>query len=118
MTHLKDFTSSIQQQKDLDPAVLRWLYGTRQIESRLSQQVVNLCFHYERIPDNAVPSFADLLVEVLQGGELEGDLSPVSCLAERISTFADSLEKSNNPVWEEKAESIRRAMSERPRPTE
>ena len=113
MTHLKDFTSSIQRQKDLDPMMLRWLYGTREIESRLSQQIVNLCSRYEKIPGNAVPSFADLLIEVLQEGDLEEELSPASRLAKKISTFADFLEESDNPAYESKAQAIRKAMSDR-----
>jgi hypothetical protein len=113
MVHLKDFTSSVRKSDEISPTVENWLYGTRDLERRLSERVIFLCQYYDRIPKQALLHYADLLIEVLDSDEVAGDFDLSGRLQNDIGKFAESLEQSEDPANKEKGKLIQAAIQKK-----
>jgi len=111
MTHLKEFTASMEKVSQSDPMMQRWLYGTRDLERQLSERLVNLCRYLNMIPKELLASYADVLVEILESAEMEGTFSASSGdIEESLIKLSETLEKSEDPEIKQKGERIRKTV--------
>ena len=108
MTHLKDFTASIEKASKSEPMMQKWLYGTRELERQLSERLVHLCQYLDLIPEEALASYADVIVEALEDADVEGTLAAFSeDLMDSLIELVETLEKSEEPQMIEKSKRIR-----------
>ena len=107
---LKDFTSSIEAVSEVDPAIKRWFYGTRQLERELSERVVYLCLYYDRIPTQSQLEYADILLETLRSGDFTQRAFVSDRIGENIREFATFLEQSGDTATIEKGRLLREAI--------
>jgi len=111
MTHLKDFTASMERASKSDPMMQKWLYGTRELERQLSERLVHLCQYLNMIPEEALASYADVIVEALEDTDAEGTLSASSeGLIESLIELVKTLEDSEDPQMNEKGKRIRETI--------
>ena len=111
MTHLKDFTASMEKASQSDPMMRRWLYGTKELERQLSERVVHLCKYRNMIPKELLPIYADVLVEALENAKIEDSFSASSeDLVESLIALVETLEKSIDSQMKEKGRRIRETI--------
>ena len=111
MTHLKEFTASMEKVSQSDPMMQRWLYGTRELERQLSERIVNLCRYLNMIPKEVLSSYADVIVEPLEDARVEGTLAASSPdLMESLIELVETLEQSEDPQIKEKGRRIRETI--------
>jgi hypothetical protein len=111
MTHLKDFTASIEKASKSEPMMQKWLYGTRELERQLSERLVHLCQYLDLIPQEALASYADVIAEALEDAGAEGTLSASSeDLMKSLIELVEILESSENPQMNEKGKRIRETI--------
>ncbi len=111
MTHLKDFTASMEKASKSDPMMRRWLYGTKELERQLSERLVRFCQHLNMIPQEALASYADVLVEALENAKMEDSFSASSeDIVGSLITLAEILEKSGDTQMREKGRRIRETI--------
>ena len=112
MTHLKEFTASMEKASQSDPMMQRWLYGTKELERQLSERLIRLCKYPDMIPKELLASYADVLLEALGNAKIEGSFSASSeDLMESLITLAENLENSGDSQMEEKGRRIRETIS-------
>ncbi len=111
MTHLKEFTASMEKASQSDPMMQRWLYGTKELERQLSERLVHLCKYPNMIPKELLASYTKVLLEALENAKEEGTFSASSeDLLESLIALAETLEKSGDSQMEEKGRQIRTAV--------
>jgi hypothetical protein len=111
MTHLKEFTASMEKVSQSDPMMQRWLYGTKELERQLSERLVNLCRYLNMIPEELLPIYADVLLEISENDKVNSIYSKSSeYLVESLTTLAETLEKSGDPQMEDKGRRIRETI--------
>jgi len=111
MSHLREFTASMEKVSQSDPLMQRWLYGTRELERQLSERLVNLCRYVNMIPKELLASYADVLVETLENAQMEGTFSHSSGdLEDSLIELSEILEKSDDPQMKQKARRIRKTI--------
>jgi len=111
MTHLKEFTASMEKASKSDPMMQRWLYGTKELERQLSERLIRLCKYPDMIPEALLASYANVLLESLENEQVEGTFSIFSeDLLESLISLTETLEKSGNPQMEEKGRQIRETI--------
>lgn len=67
---LKEFTHFIERgPKNI--FLERWLDRTRELEKNMSEKVLNLSYYLSELPKTSYPSYADMLISVLEESELE-----------------------------------------------
>ena len=112
MTHLKEFTASMEKASESDPMMRRWLYGTKELERKLYQRLIRLCKYPDMIPKALLANYADVLVEALENEQGEGmSFAPSEDLMESLIALAEKLENSGDSQMEEKAKRIRQAIA-------
>ena len=111
MTHLKEFTASIEKASESDPMMRRWLYGTKELERKLYQRLIRLCKYPDMIPKELLAVYADVLVEALENEKIEGTFASSEGLTESLTTLVETLEDSGDPQVQEKAKRIRQAIA-------
>ena len=111
MTHLKEFTASMEKASQSDPMMQRWLYGTRELERQLSERLIRLCKYPDMIPKALLANYTDVLVEALENEQVEGTFFTSSeDLMESLIALAETLEKSGDTQMEEKGRRIRETI--------
>ena len=113
MVYLKEFTTSLKGAPEITPTVERWLYGTRELERVLSERIISLCRYFDRIPEQFLPNYADLLLEALNDEDLGDNFLDTEHLDENILMFVNILESSGDKAKEKKAELIRGVVHDR-----
>lgn len=113
MVYLKEFTTSLKGASEITPTVERWLYGTRELERVLSERIISLCRYFDRIPEQFLPNYADLLLEALNDEDLGDNFLGTEHLDENILMFVNILESSGDKEKEKKAELIRGVVHDR-----
>jgi len=112
MTHLKEFTASMEKASQSDPMMRRWVYGTKELERQLSERLIRLCKYPDMIPKKLLVNYADVLVEALENEQGEGTFSASSeDLMESLIALAEKLENSGDSQMEEKAMRLREAIA-------
>ena len=112
MTHLKEFTASMEKASQSDPMMQKWLYGTKELERQLSERLIRLCKYPDMIPKALLANYADVLVEALENEQVEGTFFASSeDLMESLIALAENLENSGASQMEEKARRIREAIA-------
>ncbi len=112
MTHLKEFTASMEKASQSDPMMQRWLYGTKELERQLSRRLIRLCKYPDMIPKALLANYTNVLVEALENEQEEGTFSASSeDLMESLIALAENLENSGDSQMEEKAKRIREAIA-------
>ena len=112
MTHLKEFTTSIERASQSDPMMQKWLYGTKELERQLSERLLNLCRYLNMIPEQLLSIYADVLLEISENDEVNGIYSnPSEYLVESLTALAEKLEKSGDPQTEDKGRRIRETIN-------
>lgn len=112
MTHLKEFTASMEKASKSDPMMQRWLYGTKELERQLSERLIRLCKYPDMIPKALLANYTDVLVEALENEQVEGTFFASSeDLMESLIALAENLENSGDSQMEEKARRIREAIA-------
>lgn len=106
MAHLMDFTSSLTELPEVNATMERWLYGTRELERRLFERIVSLCRYFDRIPEQFLLDYVDVLLEALASKELDGGFLRSEHLNKSITNFIDHLKSLDDPVKAKKAELI------------
>ena len=108
MSHLKEFTASVEKVSQSDPMMQKWLYGTKELERQLSERLVNLCRYLNLIPKELLASYAELLAETLENAETEGTFSPASGdLEQSLMELSEVLENSADPHMKQNGRRIR-----------
>ena len=111
MTHLKEFTTSMEKASQSDPMMQKWLYGTKELERQLSRRLIRLCKYPDMIPKALLASYTEVLVEALENAEVEDTFYASSeDLVESLIALAETLEKSGDPQMEDKGRQIRTAV--------
>lgn len=111
MTHLKEFTASMEKASQSDPMMQRWLYGTKELERQLSERLIRLCKYPDMIPKALLANYTKVLLEALENVKEEGTFSASSeDLVESLIALAETLEKSGDPQMKEKGRQIRTAV--------
>jgi len=110
MTHLKEFTASMEKASESDPMMRRWLYGTKELERQLYERLIRLCKYPDMIPNKLLAVYADVLVEALESEQIEGRVVSSEGLTESLTALVENLEKSEDPQVQEKAKRIREAI--------
>ena len=111
MTHLKEFTASMEKASQSDPMMQRWLYGTKELERQLSERLIRLCKYPDMIPKALLANYTDVLVEALENEQVEGTFFASSeDLMESLIALAKNLENSEDSQMQEKARRIREAI--------
>ena len=113
VVYLKEFTKSLKGASDITPTVERWLYGTRELEKELSERIISLCRYFERIPEQSLPNYADLLLEALNNEDLGDNFLSTEQLDKQILVFLDNLESTGDEAKGKKAELIRGVVHRR-----
>ncbi len=112
MTHLKEFTASMEKASQSDPMMQRGLYGTKELERQLSRRLIRLCKYPDMIPKALLANYTDVLVEALENEQVEGTFFASSeDLMESLIALAENLENSGDSQMEEKAKRIREAIA-------
>jgi len=112
MTHLKEFTESMEKASQSDPMMQRWLYGTKELERQLSERLIRLCKYPDMIPKALLANYTDVLVEALENEQVEGTFFASSeDLMESLIALAENLENSGDSQMEKKASRIREAIA-------
>ena len=112
MTHLKEFTASMEKASQSDPMMQKWLYGTKELERQLSRRLIRLCKYPDMIPKALLANYTDVLVEALENEQVEGTFFASSeDLMESLIALAENLENSGDSQMEEKARRIREAIA-------
>ena len=111
MTHLKEFTASMEKASQADPMMQRWLYGTKELERQLSERLIRLCKYPDMIPKELLADYADVLVEALENEQVEGTVAYSKGLMESLIAIAENLEDSGDSQMQEKARRIREAIA-------
>jgi len=111
MTHLKEFTASMEKASQSDPMMQRWLYGTKELERQLSERLIRLCKYPDMIPKALLANYTDVLVEALENNQVEGTFCASSeDLMESLIALAENLENSEDPQMNEKGKRIRETI--------
>ncbi len=113
MADLMDFTSSLMELPEVNATMERWLYGTRELERRMSERIVCLCRYFDRIPEKSLPNYADVLFEALAMEELESGFLKSEHLNKSIAAFAEHLKSIDDPTGAEKADLILEKVREK-----
>ncbi len=111
MTHLKEFTASMEKASQSDPMMQKWLYGTKELERQLSERLIRLCKYPDMIPKELLAAYADVLAEALENEQVEGTVASSKGLMESLIALAEKLENSGDSQMEEKARRIREAIA-------
>jgi hypothetical protein len=106
MTHLKNFTSSLMGLPEINVTMERWIYGTKEMERKISQRTIYLCRYFDRIPKQSLSGYIDALLEALDSEELESGFLKSEHLDGSIRNFIDYLKSLDDPSKVEKAELI------------
>ena len=91
MDNAKQFTISILQAQDIDPMMDRWLDSFIDLKRSMSEKVISLCRYYDKIPNDALSNYANLLIEALDNREIKNELLVSETLSKRIGEFAEAL---------------------------
>ena len=113
MVHLKDFTESLKEVPQINPTVERWLYGTRELERKLSERIIVLCQYFDRIPAQSLTNYSDVLLEALTSEDIEGRFLNSERLSKSIIEFAKFLRASKDREKGKKAKLICDTVRER-----
>ncbi len=113
MNHLKDFTSSLTELPEVNATVERWMYGTRELERRMSERIVSLCRYFKRIPEDSLSDYVDALSEALDNDKLESEFLKSEHLNESIMNLIDHLKNSDDSVKVKKADLIDKKVHEK-----
>ena len=112
MTHLKEFTASMEKASQSDPMMQRWLYGTKELERQLSRRLIRLCKYPDMIPKALLANYTDVLVEALENEQVEGTFFASSeDLMESLIALAEKLENSGDSEMGQKARRLREAIA-------
>lgn len=106
MTHLKGFTSSLEELPEVNATIERWMYGTNEMERRMCERIVSLCRYYDRIPEESLAGYGDVLFEVLDDDKLESGFLKSEHLDRSIRDFVNHLKSSGDPAKRKKADLI------------
>ena len=112
MTHLKEFTASMEKASESDPMMRRWLYGTKELERQLYERLIRLCKYPDMIPKELLAVYADVLIEALENEQVEGTLAFPEDVIKSLTVLVENLESSENSQIQEKAKRIRDAITE------
>lgn len=112
MTHLKEFTASMEKASETDPMMRRWLYGTKELERQLYERLIRLCKYPDMIPKELLEVYADVLIEALENEQVEGMLAFPEDIMKSLTALVDNLESLENSQIQEKAKRIRDAITE------
>ncbi len=111
MTHLKEFTASMERASQSDPMMQRWLYGTKELERQLSERLIRLCKYPDMIPKELLAKYTDVLVEALENEQVEGTFFASSeDLMESLIALVKTLENSEDLQMNEKGKRIRETI--------
>jgi len=111
MTHLKEFTASMEKASQSDPMMQRWLYGTKELERQLSERLIRLCKYPDMIPNELLANYTDVLVEALENEQVEGTFYASSeDLMESLIALVENLENSGDPQMKVKGKRIRKTI--------
>jgi hypothetical protein len=113
MAHLTDFTSSLTELPEVNATMARWLYGTRELERRISERTISLCRYFDRIPEQSLSDYMDALLEALASKEIESGFLMSEHLDKSIKNLVDHLKSSNDPLKTAKADLILKKIQER-----
>ena len=113
MTHLKDFTSSLAELPEVIATMERWMYGTRELERRMSERIVSLCRYFNRIPEDSLSDYVNVLFEALDNDKLEPGFLKSEHLDKSIMNFINHLNSLDDPAKAEKANLILEKVHEK-----
>jgi hypothetical protein len=113
MTHLKDFTSSLAELPEVNATMERWMYGTRELERRMSERIVSLCRYFNRIPEDSLSDYVNVLFEALDNDKLEPGFLKSEHLDKSIMNFINHLNSLGDPAKAEKANLILEKVHEK-----
>ena len=113
MTHLKDFTSSLAELPEVNATMERWMYGTIELERRMSERIVSLCRYFNRIPEGSLSGYVDVLFEALDNDKLEPGFLKSEHLDKSIINFINYLNSLDDPTKAEKASLILEKVHEK-----
>jgi hypothetical protein len=113
MAHSTDFTSSLKELPEVNATVGRWLYGTKELERRISERIVSLCRYFDRIPEESLPGYVNALIEALNSEELESGFIESEHLGISITNFIKHLKSLGDPAEAEKADLILKKVREK-----
>ena len=113
MAHSTDFTSSLKELPEVNATVERWLYGTKELERRMSERIVSLCRYFDRIPEESLSGYVNALIEALNSEELENGFIKSEHLYRSITDFINYLKSLDDPVKAEKADLISEKVHEK-----
>ncbi len=113
MTHLKDFTSSLAELPEVNATIERWMYGTREMERRMSERIVSLCRYFDRIPEESLSDYVMVLFEALDNDKLESGFLKSEHLDKSIMSFIDHLKRLNDPAKTKEADQILEKVHEK-----
>lgn len=112
MTHLKEFTASMEKVSKSDPMMQRWLYGTKELKRQLSRRLIRLCKYPDMIPKALLTNYTDVLVEALEDEQVEDTFFAFSeDIMDSLIALAENLENSGDSQMKEKAKRIREAIA-------
>lgn len=112
MADLMDFTSSLELQ-EVNATMERWLYGTRDLERRMSERVISLCRYFDRIPEDSMSYYVIALTEALDDDKLDHGFLRSEHLNRSMENFIDHLKSLENPAETVKANLIFEKVSEK-----
>lgn len=111
MTHLKEFTASMEKASESDPMMRRWLYGTKELERQLYERLIRLCKYPDMIPKELLAVYADVLIEALENEQTEGTFAFSEDIRKSLIALVQNLESSENSQIQEKAKRIREVIT-------
>jgi hypothetical protein len=113
MADLMDFTSSLAELPEVNATMERWLYGTRELERRMSERIIFLCRYFDRIPEKSLSDYADVLSKALAMEKLESGFLKSEHLNRSITAFAEHLRNLGDPTSTKKADLILKMVREK-----
>lgn len=111
MDYLTTFMSDLEKVPELNATLERWLYGTKELERRMSERVVSLLRYFDRIPEVSMSRYVDSLIEILEGSKINENFFHSQYLDKSITKFIKYLEKSDSIMMRQKAKTIIELMS-------
>ena len=106
MTHLKGFTSSLAELPAVNATMERWMYGTGELQRRMSEQIVSLCRYFDRIPEESMADYMEVLYEALDDEKLGSGFLKSEHLNKSMENFIDHLKSLDDPEKTGKADQI------------
>lgn len=107
MVYLKNFTLSMEKAPEINPTMERWLYGTKELDRKLSERIISLCRYFDRIPKQSLIDYVDVLLEALNREDIKKQFLYSVRFGQTIPDFIRFLENTGEQDMIEKAELLR-----------